>query len=865
MKLFTIRFVVVIILFLSFTISARTIDKAKHLVFQQKKDGSGAPPLLDKNLGGISGFSAKLFDREILNLTSPVHFPYQKQDAYYRESCPIVIPGNQILMTWTSNDTVYCARSNDGGYSWGAPFVISQGIGHAANYLTALRTNTGRIIIVWQAGFNHGLQISYSDDQGLNWSTPDFISSNYHDRCNSLTQSLDGKLWLFYYRYSNSSPTLSDIYYRTSMDNGITWSVEQTFLATSFDELYGTVVSGNVSTLLAIYEDNSSGNYDIYLKYSNDGGATWSVPSPVASDTLDKFCPSVLRQSDGTLWLIYQLYKPTPTLPGFYQNDLYYTRSFDGGNSWSVPVEFTRFVGYDGLHNADLLNNQPFVSWASGRWGSYFYQTQLWYGIIGITQDNNPPPALLNYNNSTAIPRQNVLVPIQAYVDDETGISYVQIFYYLNGVPFGPYQMYDDGLHNDEDPGDNIWGTSIGPFQLGDFVGFAFSITDVTANTFNIQAGSFEIIPVHDVGNVILSFHENSRLAEEGWPPGTSAYWPQENGQDYLFLGSLWIGSEVAGEYRVMNYDYYEEDWSQTAGTPLTLAPGISDQDGNVTYDDQYPWSPPIGIQVHQQSYQWSDTTRYDFIIFKYIVKNTGLSGNLNNLFIAPWLDPDVGNASDDLGGYDSGRGMTYMFDSQGSPSGYIGLKLLGAGNIPHTACIYKIGGDPQTDLERYQAITNGIVPVPTDSADYRMLLTAQPFSLAVGDSQTVAFGLVMGNSLADLQANADTMEAVYHNYLVGIEETVSGKIPTNYFLGQNYPNPFNPSTHFQFGLPRASDVKVEVDNLLGQRVAVLLNERKPAGIHTVNFNGSHLSSGIYLYRIQAGEFQQSRKMLLVK
>lgn len=88
---------------------------------------------------------------------------------------------------------------------------------------------------------------------------------------------------------------------------------------------------------------------------------------------------------------------------------------------------------------------------------------------------------------------------------------------------------------------------------------------------------------------------------------------------------------------------------------------------------------------------------------------------------------------------------------------------------------------------------------------------------------------------------------------------------PINNRLLQNYPNPFNPETRIKFGLPKVGHVKLEVFNMLGQRVAVLLDERKPAGYHEVTFDGTELPSGVYYYRIQADEFMQVKKMLLVK
>lgn len=88
---------------------------------------------------------------------------------------------------------------------------------------------------------------------------------------------------------------------------------------------------------------------------------------------------------------------------------------------------------------------------------------------------------------------------------------------------------------------------------------------------------------------------------------------------------------------------------------------------------------------------------------------------------------------------------------------------------------------------------------------------------------------------------------------------------PVTYELHQNYPNPFNPSTVIDFGLPANSDVRLEVYNMLGQRVATLVNQQKPAGRHQVSFDASLLGSGIYIYRITTGEFVQTRKMMLVK
>jgi hypothetical protein len=96
-----------------------------------------------------------------------------------------------------------------------------------------------------------------------------------------------------------------------------------------------------------------------------------------------------------------------------------------------------------------------------------------------------------------------------------------------------------------------------------------------------------------------------------------------------------------------------------------------------------------------------------------------------------------------------------------------------------------------------------------------------------------------------------------------GIDD--EGELPAEHSLSQNYPNPFNPSTVVVFGLPRESRVRLEVFNLLGERVMTVIDGSRAAGYHTVTVDASSLSAGVYLYRLSAGEKVLTRKMLFVK
>ena len=81
----------------------------------------------------------------------------------------------------------------------------------------------------------------------------------------------------------------------------------------------------------------------------------------------------------------------------------------------------------------------------------------------------------------------------------------------------------------------------------------------------------------------------------------------------------------------------------------------------------------------------------------------------------------------------------------------------------------------------------------------------------------------------------------------------------------QNYPNPFNPLTTIKYTLSKPVNVKIEVFNLLGQKIKTILNKQKSTGLHEIEITAQDLPSGVYLYRIEAGEFHDVKKMILLR
>jgi hypothetical protein len=107
-------------------------------------------------------------------------------------------------------------------------------------------------------------------------------------------------------------------------------------------------------------------------------------------------------------------------------------------------------------------------------------------------------------------------------------------------------------------------------------------------------------------------------------------------------------------------------------------------------------------------------------------------------------------------------------------------------------------------------------------------------------------------------------ISAITSDTPVDVEDEATN-MPSEFKLAQNYPNPFNPATRIEYSLPEVSNVKLTVFDILGNEISVLLNEEMQSGDHFVNFDASGLANGIYMYKLDAGNFVQTKKMILLK
>lgn len=127
-----------------------------------------------------------------------------------------------------------------------------------------------------------------------------------------------------------------------------------------------------------------------------------------------------------------------------------------------------------------------------------------------------------------------------------------------------------------------------------------------------------------------------------------------------------------------------------------------------------------------------------------------------------------------------------------------------------------------------------------------------------------------LGQNLIGVSSNANNTSNVgfwYQtvDFVTSVEQIENDLLPTEFRLEQNYPNPFNPSTTIQFAVPQTSNVTLRIYDILGREVATLIDEEYQPGQYKIIFAAGQLASGLYVYRLQAGDFRETKKLMLLK
>ena len=163
---------------------------------------------------------------------------------------------------------------------------------------------------------------------------------------------------------------------------------------------------------------------------------------------------------------------------------------------------------------------------------------------------------------------------------------------------------------------------------------------------------------------------------------------------------------------------------------------------------------------------------------------------------------------------------------------------------------------------------------IDTQAGDYRMLTNIGPFTLNANEDMDIWTAYIVGRgnsalgSVTKLKQYSSAASLFYESNFTELPTDVWENqlhTPENFVLLQNYPNPFNPVTTIKYELPAMSNVSLSVYDIIGRKVKELVNTKQAAGKYEVRFDAANLASGVYIYTLQADNFINTKKMLLLK
>ena len=376
----------------------------------------------------------------------------------------------------------------------------------------------------------------------------------------------------------------------------------------------------------------------------------------------------------------------------------------------------------------------------------------------------------------------------------------------------------------------------------------------------------------HDIGNIFLTVTDQGVLGYLGQDGAEGQGMGVIGGPSSLFIGSFWAGT---GPDYICNNDYdglgkEVHEWvvsnaKDDNGRVRDLGANSSDQTFRSIFHDGGHAS-PLPLFVEQNSFAFTGPPNDDFVILDYALTNQ--SGEpVANLFAGVYCDFDIDDSTVNQGGTDPGRNLAYIYSGEGPYYGIAVLDSLPAVNLTmvnnptYVYTEYTI-----EDQDKFDLISGGIRQPNGQRPDDWSLLVSTALSLDPGETGTVVFAMLYGETLADLQANTDAAFAAY-----SLLDPLTDEVPVKFVrLDQNIPNPFNPLTRITFELGKAGPVDLAVYDLRGLRVRTLMTGERPAGPGEFFWDGTDdrgraLPSGIYLYRLSAPVGDVSRKMTLVR
>lgn len=799
-------------------------------------------------------------------------------DSYKLASPHLIHLGGDSILALYAQFALRTRLSTDAGHSWGAinyywDMSIINGI------FSVFRDDAGVMhlyFIGWQLNPNDdgGIWYSFSSDRGQTWARPELIESLpniYAVQSFRVTPTRDGSRWFFYTMTSTRVPQA--FLSRRYADGRY---VQELQLSEAADDttLSGSLCALSDGSLVLVYQQVKNNRSHIYRRYSYDEGQSWSQADVLCNENAYDEAPYLHVNQTSRLTLVF-----TSNRGDHYGRNLWATHSVDNGVSWDAVQRITDFAGYDISPHILEHNGKELIAWVSNRFGTL----GIWIGAIGETVDRKAPPfCYIDSVTPGTLSANGQLVT--AFAVDEEEITFVNLLYgiYENNWMYQKKQMVDDGSQDDGVAGDHIYSARIAPYDHQQMLKLQIEVADRDGNTLIMPDRPLwvQIYDVQNAGNLRSIFGNKGEIGDvNNILP--SMEWPGESQNQYLCQGGFWIGALYDNQSLVIAPMYGEEGWYVARNAEWTSASTISDKDLGIDFESHY--EDEVGVRVAQMSYGWENS---NFIILEYTVFNK-YPQQLSDFYFGLWSDFDVsvfnGNtnvAVDDAVGFDHERRLIYMYDldnpetaenDTGEPDatgvlqspGYIGTALIDSPVEDLYMSWWKNGQDPDNSSEAYIYLAAPRYTTPTtEPDDYRVLLSTGPMTIPPRDSVRIVIGYVIGAGLAQLQANTEQMNAMAA-LIVDVKERKNHL--GSYFLAQNTPNPFNSSTTICYVLPEPCYVSLDIYNIRGERITNLVNEKQARGDYRLQWCATNVAGGVYLCRLQAGDYVEMKRLVVLR
>ncbi|MBI3123565.1 MAG: S8 family peptidase [Ignavibacteriales bacterium] len=388
----------------------------------------------------------------------------------------------------------------------------------------------------------------------------------------------------------------------------------------------------------------------------------------------------------------------------------------------------------------------------------------------------------------------------------------------------------------------------------------------------------------HNANKIVMSVTSKGSLGFNDYPTNTDGQgFRYDNGDNLMFEGAFMYGtSETTVMDAARGIQVQSKDFQMV--TPIKL---ITAQNGNqssaTTFNDSGAGNSALGIETKQSSYAFANSPNDKYVIVVSDLYNKTQS-EINNLYVGYFFDWDM-PADDpvkDSTAFDAEENFGYAFYKDKDVLGtYSGAALISEQNYGYypinnaatSGDVRLFDANEFSEKEKWTTLSSGIVKQNIGYVDASFVVSGGPYKIGANQSLKVAYVVAAADNLAELRS-VIKQSRVQYKTIVGIEKQ-NDKIPTEFSLSQNYPNPFNPETTISYQLPKAGRVTLKVYDVLGREVVTLVDEFKQPGVYNSQFSiqNSQFSSGIYFYRLQAGDpsagsgqnFVQTKKMVLLK